>query len=415
MKNNILFFLDFFPQKTETFIHNELIELRKNNIQFCVVALKTIRGTTRPELKAILEQSYYCTKYSIWLKGFFIGLQHPVTFFKNIAWVWKLKHKNILYRFRVITALLVAYGIKNYVLEKNIDYLHAHFASYPTEVVMCLSRITGIPFGATWHAYDIYRDGNIIPEKILYAEQILTCTQFNLDHIKMLSKEQPQYHNRLKRVYHGVNIENLPPSQLIQEDAPFLAVGRLIPKKGFRYLIDAIGLLKSQGLIIHLNIVGFTPFLDRILCLEDNETKVLLKKIKFYGLEDQVKLLGYLPHSEVFTLMNKSYALIMPSIQDKKRNMDGIPNVILEAMATGRPIIASQISGIPEVVIPKQTGILVEPKNITELAQAIATLKNDLVLTREMGDKAQDFIMTHFKLEKTMQECLSCFAPQEIA
>ncbi|MCX7114358.1 MAG: glycosyltransferase family 4 protein [Gammaproteobacteria bacterium] len=413
MTKRMMFFLDCFPQKTETFIHNELIELKKKNIDFYVISLRSApsQWVSDPVMKDILEHQFMCLGWRVWLRGVVKGLLQPKQFFGHLYWILGLNHKNWLCRLRVVTSLLAAYGMKETVSTKKIDYFHAHFASYPTEVVMCLSRITGIPFGATWHAFDIYRDANILLEKICYAEQIITCTQYNLDHLKALSASAPAHLINLKKNYHGVDFSHLPEPQVIEEQTPFLAVGRLVPKKGFSYLIDAIGLLKSKGIIVNLNIVGFPKaFVERILFSEEEVFHRLQKKIKGYGLEKQVKLLGFLPQQQVLSLMSQSYALIMPSIQDKKNNIDGIPNVILEAMAMERPVIASRISGIPEVVFNEETGLLVEPRDVTALANAIVRLLNDVSLSRAMGKKARAFICSTFKLEETMDTCFSCFS-----
>ncbi len=408
-----MFFLDCFPQKSETFIHNELIELKKKNIHFYVISLRTKPSdwVTHPVMKAILAQHFICLGWPVWVRGVVKGLLEPKPFLRHMYWILRLNHKNWLCRLRVVTSLWVAYGMRDLVLNKKIDYFHAHFASYPTEVVMCLSRITGIPFGATWHAFDIYRDANILLEKMRFAKQIITCTQYNLDHLQSISAEMSDSFINLKKNYHGVDFSHLPEPQVIQAQAPFLAVGRLVPKKGFGYLIDAIALLKSKGVMLHLNIVGFPKsFIERIFFSEEEVFHRLQKKIKQYGLEKQVNLLGFLPHQQVLSLMNQSYALIMPSIQDKKNNVDGIPNVILEAMAMGRPIIASRISGILEVVVDEETGLLVEPRDAIGLSHAILRLLSDVSYSRAMGSKGREFICSTFKLEETMKDCFSCFS-----
>ncbi|QEY52868.1 glycosyltransferase family 4 protein [Legionella longbeachae] len=416
MSKRTVFFLSFFPRKTETFIHNELIGLLEKNVDFKVISL--LRASSNwvqsASLKEIVTRHFCSLGYLIWLKGLFVGLKKPRMFFSNVIWIARLNHKNIIYRLRAFSALLVAYGVQKFVVQEKMEYIHAHFASYPTEIAMCLSRITGIPYGATWHAFDIWRDGNILVEKIAYAEQIVTCTQYNLKYLQSIIQPTGINKNKLKCIYHGVDFRDLPKSAKIASNFPLLAVGRLIPKKGFCYLLDALALLKQKGIIVKLNLVGFQrPFLDRITSGEGSELKRLKHKIKEHGLQNQVQLLNYLPHPEVLAVMGKSYALIMPSILDKKNNMDGIPNVVLEAMAMQRPVIASRLSGIPEVVRDFKTGLLVDPGNSEQLARAIETLLQDLELAKELGQEGYKFVMQHFNLQKTVMHCLHCFSCSE--
>lgn len=413
MSRRIAFFLSFFPRKTETFIHNELIALKEKGIDFQVFSLAQVsdQWVRNSVLKDIIQKSFVCLGYWVWLRGFVQALREPKKFLQHLAWILTLKHKNKILCLRVMTALLVAYGVKEKIVQTKIQYLHAHFASYPTEIVMCLSRITGIPYGATWHAFDIWRDANILAEKIHYAQQVMTCTQYNFDHLELLNEQTAFESNKLIKAYHGVDFAKLPVPTLLQANYPLLAVGRLIPKKGFCYLVDAIALLKSQGILVTLNIIGFPrPFLDRITSGEGSELNRLKRKIKLHQLEQQVNLIGYLAHAEVLAMMNQSYALVMPSVRDKKNNIDGIPNVILEAMAMQRPIVASRISGIPEVVQEGETGLLVEPENVSSLATAILKLLNDLALSQQMGQRGREYVFSHFELEKNVDKCLSCFS-----
>lgn len=412
MQKRTAFFLSFFPRKTETFILNEMIALKEKGLDFQVISLMRVsqQWVKHPILKDILANQYYDMGYGIWLKGLWQALHEPTLLFQQLRWISGLKHKNILFCLRVMSALIIAFGMRGYIRKNNINYLHSHFASYPTEIVMCISRLLNIPYGGTWHAFDIWRDANILAEKITHAEQIMTCTQYNFAHLHSLPGLDKASTLKIKRVYHGVAFDRLPAMKNIEHDYPILAVGRLIPKKGFTYLIDALGILKAQGISIKLNIVGFPrPWFDLITSGEGSELKRIKNKIKQYGLENDVTLLGYVPHQAVFELMNASYAIVMPSVRDKNNNIDGIPNVILEAMAMGRPAIASQLSGIPEVVINGETGLLVPPGNVQSLADAIFRLKQNIALTQKLGMQAKNYVLSHFDLYQNVHECQECF------
>lgn len=413
-KGRIVFFLCFFPRRTETFIHNELIGLQEANCDFQIIALfKASSEWIKDEnLKKIVEEKTSYLGFWVWFKGLLKGLRQPRLLIANLLWLSTLKHKNPLFRLRAFSALLVAYELKETIKENKIAYLHAHFASYPTEVVMCLSRLTSIPFGATWHAFDIWKDNNALPDKLNLAEQILTCTQYNVDYLSQLDRVGK---NSIKLVYHGLNFKYFPPVTPLKEKSALLAVGRLIPKKGFCHLLEALSILKQKKIIIPLNIIGFPrPYVDRITSGEGNELKRIKQKIKRYGLEKEVRLYGFQPQATIFAMLNESYALIMPSVLDKKNNMDGIPNVILEAMAMQRPVIASNLSGIPEVVKDGVTGFLTEPANANSLAEAIEKLWFNPVVAKQLGYQGRQFVLNKFSLELSTKNCLDCHSTQQI-
>lgn len=392
------------------FIHNELVVLKKQQIDFKIFSLfhSSDRWLKHPVLHEILKHHFCCMNYWIYLKGLAQALREPKVFLQHIRWILTLKHKNFLFCLRVVSALLIAYGMRNYILREKFQYLHAHFVSYPTEIVMCLSRLTGIPYGASSHAFDIWRDDNILSEKIHYSHQIIANTKYNYEHLKLQASTVNAH--KLQLIYNSVDFSHLPKLKPLQQNYPLLAVGRLVPKKGFCYLVDAIALLKQQGVIVKVNIVGASePWIDRITSGEGSELKRLQKKIKRYELEDQVTLLGYLPHYEVLTLMNDSSALVMPCVRDKHNNIDGIPNVILEAMAMQRPIITSRLSGIPEVVIDGDTGLLVEPEDVAGLAEAIMRLSKNPTLTHAMSLRAHDFALHRFDLNKNSEKICALF------
>lgn len=413
MEKNIAFFSSFFPRKTETFINNELIILKNKGLNFKVISIikSSDKWVRNVGMKNLLKNDHHATGYLVLLRGLIKGLTKPKLFIKHANWVLSLKHKNKLFALRVISALLVAYSLEDYIKTENIKYLHANFASYPTEIAMCLSHITGIPYGGTWHAFDIWRDANILSEKIFYAYQILTCTQYNLEHLVSLTTNQGVVASKVRRIYHGVNFNSLPSIQAVEENLPLLAVGRLIPKKGFCYLIDALGLLKQQGVYVKLNIIGFPrAWLDRVTSGEGSELNRIKSKIRHYKLENQVSLLGYKSHQEVFAVMNQSFALVMPSVRDKKNNIDGIPNVILEAMALQRPVVATAISGIPEVVINGQTGLLVEPENSDQLASAIKELLGNIEYAKSLGQNARRNVLEKFDIDENVNVYFDCLS-----
>lgn len=389
----IAFILAFFPRKTETFIHNELITLKKYNIPFTVFTVVQHKSewVNHPLFQSILDQNVTSISWTGYLRGLFRALRNPLPFFQHIRWITSLNHKNKWFCFRMLSALLIAYDLYPDILARKFRYLHAHFASYPTEIAMCLARLTKLPYGSSWHAFDIWRDQNILREKIQFAKQIIANNQYNFNYLAQLAGSNAQ--SKLHLLYNRLDLAAFPNPLPINLSQPLVAVGRIVSKKGFIYLIEAIAHLKKNHQIVTLKIIGPTePVWQQIILRNGSEFNRLRATIKKYKLEKQVQFIPYLSHDKTIELINQSAMLIMPCVEDQFHNIDGIPNVILEAMALQKPIIASRIAGIPEVIIDGKTGLLVEPKDIEGIAKAISELLHNKPLAEKIGHQAYLYI-----------------------
>jgi glycosyltransferase involved in cell wall biosynthesis len=265
---------------------------------------------------------------------------------------------------------------------------------------MALAWMIGCTYGGTWHAVDIWKDANILPEKIRNSEVVFTCTKFNADHLKDIAGDSS---DKVILSYHGLDFSRLPtPADFAPIDASHLpeiiAIGRLVPKKGFAYLIEAVAKLAREKFPVHLTIVGDGPL--------ESELK---RSVESFNLQDHVEFTGSLKNAETLERVNRAHLLVAPSIQDKYGNIDGIPNVTLEAMALARPVVGTRLSGIPEVV-NENTGALVECADVDGLATAIRSLLSDRDGLIRRGKNAQEFVYSHFDVHKNIEIQLNRFA-----
>lgn len=395
-----LFILGNFPEQSQTFIQREMIEMKRRGISVNIFADTHVKHAhLDPVLQEIQRKTLYRPHPGKWIPGGILnGMRRPASFAETVKWALLLPHRSHYHRARFFTALLTASALAPVVLKRGYRYIHAHFAAYQTEVAMCLSRLTGLPYGATWHAYGIWKDRNILKEKIEGAEVILTCTANNVRHLEELV---PGAKDRIHLVYHGLDLERLPkPCAIPNSDPPaWLAIGRLTPKKGFNYLIEAAGLLRKRGVRFRLDIAGDGPL--------ESELK---EQIAQNDLQEVVKILGAIPSSEVFEKLAGARGLVAPSIRDKKGDIDGIPNVLLEAMAMKRPVIGTNLSGIPEVVLSGETGVLVSPENPEELADAMVLLMEDLDFAKRAGEKGRELVERKFDVRRAVDEQITLLA-----
>ncbi len=383
----VLFILGDFPAPSQTFITNELVEMQTRGIPIHVLADTEIaRDDLNPWLQRISEKAIYMESPSKIGLAAFRSLRKPLFVAGTMRWALGLPHRTARHRARFILALACALSVAPRVRRGGYRYLHAHFAGFQTEVAMCLSRILRIPYGVTWHAYGIWRDNNVLAQKIGGARVVLTCTDYNALHLREVA---PSSADRIHRLYHGIDLTNVPEISPPQEgrDREWLAVGRLIPKKGFTYLLDAARQLADREVPFHVTIIGDGPDRDK-----------LRRKIERLALGDHVFLAGTIPNPQVWEMLRSARGLIAPSVRDTDGDIDGIPNVLLEAMATGRAVIGTDISGLPEIVRNHETGILVAPGDATALASSIEKLSRDKELAMKLGRGGRSLVEREFDL-----------------
>ncbi len=268
---------------------------------------------------------------------------------------------------------------------KDVSHIHAHFLGLPATVAFCLSRMIGIPYSLTAHARDIYAEHT--PQVVIRdAAFRTTCTQTNADFLKERYPDAP-----FELIRHGLDPVPYADAHPTRTAAPcrLLTVGRLVDKKGLPFLLRACAILRDDGFPFTCTIIGEGPLHE-----------ALSSEIAALGLSDRISLLPFLPHEEVIEHYHAADLLVVPSITAKDGDRDGVPNVILEAMASGLPAVAADAGSIPEAVTEGTTGILVPPKDPTALANAIFSLWHDPARRTQLATQATDFVRTEFAPDK---------------
>ncbi len=284
----------------------------------------------------------------------------PIRYVRAIATIVALPHQP-----RVLTLRALILGVVAAWIARDIQraggcrHVHAHFALAQTEVAMAVSALLGCPFTFTAHARDIYATPSALAEKMRAAARVVTCTQYNVDYLRARCPDLPSGHIAL--VHHGVAVERAPTRAADpQADALVVAAGRLVDKKGFGILIDACARLRESGVRFHCRLYGDGPL-----------SGSLARAIRVAGLTDHVHLAGWVDGPALAQALATAAVFAMPSQVSKGGDRDGIPNVVLEAMAAGVPVVATRVSGIPEAVQDGVNGILVEPGDANALADAL--------------------------------------------
>ena len=389
-----LFILGDFPAVSQTFIHRELVEMERLGAK---VQLLAVREIPRPGLSGALEhirgRAVFLSRRRLWpCQGLLQGAKSPHRLLCLAKDIVRLPHRSLYHRLRGLSALTVAWHVAQELKERGIQYIHAHFGAYQSEIAYCLSALTGLPYGTTFHAYGIWRDRNLIRQKIENARVVLTCTRYNRLHLAQVA---PGSAHKVHLVYHGVDLDSLGrPTPMMDDGVPlWVAVGRMVPKKGFVHILEAASLLRSSGEAFRLVLVG-----------GGEEEADLRRRISSLGLQECVEMRGAMDNAEVLKIMRRSRGLVMPSVQDHAGDIDGLPNVVLESLALARPVVGSCLSGIPEAVIQGKTGRLVPPGNPRALAEAITSLNRDKSLAVEMGKRGRRLVEERFDVRKNTRQ-----------
>jgi colanic acid/amylovoran biosynthesis glycosyltransferase len=265
----------------------------------------------------------------------------------------------------------------------GIDHIHAPWANGPATAAWVASTLSGIPFSFSGRAHDLYPPDGALEEKMGAASFVRTNARINQRYLAGLF---PHLAAKVVNVYNGISLA-VPAGLRHRSGPPFqlLALGRLVPKKGFGVLMQACRRLADEGVDFHLTLAGDGP--------ERGEMRRLVRQL---GLGYRVSLPGAVPHREVARLLSQADLLVTPSLIAPSGDRDGIPNVILEALFFEVPVVASAVSGIPEVVRPGETGWLTEPGDPEALARTVAEALADPAEARRRARAGRDLVVREF-------------------
>jgi glycosyltransferase involved in cell wall biosynthesis len=385
-----------FPRLSETFVTRELRGLEESGHELHLFAIRD-PGERRvdDEARRVCAHITYLPDRFTWKWGDLVSAQiaarraRPAAYDRalRLAIARTLRERSFATLKRFLQAgWLVARGLPG----TGVVHLHAHFAHDPTSVAFFAARLSGLPFSFSAHAKDIFaQDPAWLAAKIAEARLVVTCTDHNRERLEALVPDA-----RVLLAYHGIQTERFVPAARDQSgDAPdlrrppeLLSIGRLVPKKGFLVLLEALARLARRGVAFHATLVGDGPLRGR-----------LLARIDELGLKGRVTLVASTPQSELIARFRAADLFVLACEVQPDGDRDGIPNVIFEAMAMELPVVATRVSGIPECIEHGASGVLVAEQDAAALADAIADLLADPARARAIGRAARLRVATRFE------------------
>lgn len=404
----IAYLSQVFPSLSTTFTYREMLGLRElgwdiENFSIWKPSLNELSA----EAKHLVTETFYTFPLNIkaFLKAhLYYALKSSIKYLGTLALVLRLPQESVKKRIRTLAHFGEAVYLSRQMEKRGIRHVHVTFA-HTASVAFIISKLTDISFSFTAHAIDIYANNPpLLPIKLKAAKFVITVSEYNR---KYLSEIAGNYDGKreIHIVHYGIDLKSFfPITNKEEKNQPIiLSVGRLVEKKGFPYLIKACKILVEKGCKFHCQIVGDGPLRSLL------ENLIVQNDISEY-----VELVGVVFQERIREYFNRAEIFVLPCVIAADGDRDGVPNVLIEAMAMNIPVISTDIIGIPELIRDGKEGLLVPQKDEMALADAIALLIENNDLRQSFGSDGRTRIETDFNLAKTSAQLSKIFRKELI-
>ncbi|MBC2835213.1 glycosyltransferase family 4 protein [Paragemmobacter straminiformis] len=391
----ILVVVSEFPKITETFAIANVLHYLRQGHDARVFHLKPFRHAeiVHDEARPVVERGFTFP----WLPlGPFLAalLRHPVRMAtitaKLVAEMWR-EPRRLAESFAILpkSAALAAYA-----RAEGIDHIHAEFATHPATAAWIAAELSGLPFSFSAHMYDIFVSQSLLAEKSRKARFVRTISDFNRDFLARI----PGFDSAKLRVIRcGVDPARFPAPErqpkAADTDFNITFVGALLPRKGVDILLHALARLAARP-DWHLNVHGGGPEMAQ---LQQLATRTLPGRVTFHGPATM---------AEVKAAMYSAHLVVIPSITDSLNRSEGIPVVSMEALAAEAPVIASRLSGIPELVQHGKTGFLFTPGDAADLAARITQVLDAYPAAQALAARGRAQVLDEYNLDNNAADLL---------
>ncbi|MHB1519433.1 MAG: glycosyltransferase family 4 protein [Acidimicrobiales bacterium] len=393
-----------FPRLSETFILDEILGLEAAGVPLSLFAIADPgEAIVQPDVSCVASTiGYLHSGRGRWtaVHDYLRFLRSHLTLLRRrpLRWCGVVGHIALARRHVSTFKHFLEAGTLAVELDRaGAVHIHAAFAHGPASIVHFVHLLTDLPFSFAAHAKDLYVSSpDILARKVAASSFVLVCSSSAATELTRLVKihRDPTVRTHAGKIIlapHGVNTERFTPNPAPGTDPGsrplrILAVGRLVPKKGFPVLLEALVDLEAAGVDFDCRVVGGGDLRSELsdLAME-------------LGLSDSVSFLGALAQPEIVVQYRWAEVFVQASVIMADGDRDGIPNAVLEAMASGLPVVASAVAGIPEVVRNGTTGLLVTPGDSAALATALRRLAENPALLRErLGTEARSYVVGRF-------------------
>jgi glycosyltransferase involved in cell wall biosynthesis len=394
---------------TETFILYEMLALEQQGVEVEVYPLQRKRATVmHPEAKAFVERAYFqpFLSWPILRAQMQFLWRKPGVYLQTLGTLLRANWGSLRFLGGALAFFPKAVYFAQLMATGGVTHVHAHFASRPATAAFIIHRLANIPYSFTAHGPDLHRDQHMLREKVAEAAFVVPISSYNKEMI--VDKCQGQFRDKVTVIHCGVDTHVFEPrsgpTPHEQGNGPFtmLCIGTLHEFKGQTCLIEACRLLSKlpaspllggteggQGIDFACHFIGDGP-----------DLAALTKQVEAAGLEERIHFHGRLTRPEIVALLRGADVVATPNVPAGSRGREGLPVALMEAMGSGVPVVASDLSGISELVIDGQTGLLVAPGDAAGLARALEHLYRHPDLRRRLGQAGREKVVCEFDLSK---------------
>jgi glycosyltransferase involved in cell wall biosynthesis len=403
----VAYIMSRFPKLSETFVLNEILSVESLGIRVEVYPLLRERQpVSHPEAQRLTQRAHFQPFMSLDIlraQAHFLR-RSPSTYFGALLEVLRGTWGSANFFLGAIGIFPKTVRFAYEMQQSGVAHVHAHFCSHPAAAALIIHRLTGIPFSFTAHGSDLHVERRMLDQKLEASAFAVTVCDFNKEVMVRTCGERLR--PKIRVIHCGVDTDYFRPAPKRGTDRPFqiVCVASLEPVKGHRYLIDACRLLRDRGVEIRCHLVGAGPLRRDI---ED--------QVEHAGLNSNVRFLGGQPRAEVARLLTRMDTAVLASHPTPEGKREGVPVALMEAMACGLPVVASGISGIPELVDHEVTGLLTPSGDAVALADALERLSSDPGLAAEMGRAGRHKVVRGFSLEENARGLVELIHSPEMA
>lgn len=386
------YLMSWYPAPTETFILHEMLELRRLGVDLEIFPLFGAAGDLRhPGAEALADRVRYPGGPGELLRAQLHWLRRrPRAYLAAWAGALAGNARSPAFLAKALWVVPRAAEVARRLEERGVRHVHAHWATHPALAAWVVGRLTGVGYSFTAHAHDLYLDRAMLREKLAEARFAVTISRFNRALLARLYG--PAAVARTVVIPCGVDPRLFRPRAPRAPDGLFrvACVAGLRDYKGHRFLLDAVALLRDRGVPVRCELAGDGP-----------ERRALQRRAAALRLGDRVAFRGAEPQDRVSALLAASDAMALPSVVTPEGMMDGIPVALMEAMAMGVPVVATRVSGIPELVEDGRTGLLAPPRDPAALAAALERLHRDPALAARLGAAGRARVLARYDLRRS--------------
>jgi colanic acid/amylovoran biosynthesis glycosyltransferase len=389
MRLKVAYIMSRFPQLSETFILREMIELENRDVEVTLYPLIfQSQAIVHPEAQGWISRAHRLP----WISkdSFLANWRQFTTYpkrYTRLFWdVFSGNFPSPKFLIRALSVFPKVVYMAELMRAEHVSHIHAHYATHPALAAWMIHKLTGISYSVTVHAHDIYVDRTMLAPKIRDAAFVVAISEFNR---QFLGKHLGEWVLHKCHVVHcGIQPDRYRPARGKSSTCfEIVSIGSLQPYKGQRYLVDACAFLRQRGVNFRCRIIGGGELHSE-----------LEKLIAARNLQGYVILAGSHTQDSVAAMLGEADCYVQPSIITPLGKMEGIPVALMEAMACNLPVVATDISGIPELVRHGETGWLVPEKDPVALANAMEFINSHTDVAQTLAKAGRKLVLESFDL-----------------